>query len=223
MRTEGTIETSALWQDTADTIRMMWIDSLVWCAFAIGLLVFNRRFWTQPPAQVDGPDRAGTQVGPVMETHRSRIRRFAPIAWTSARRPSCPSRRSAGMRVRSRSSPGLFAVVHVGSSFMDRSDLVAMMIDPSFRFQRRLRHHVSVVVDRLGRLVLAASKRGGTFRSGCLLYRGHRHRRPGWRHGSRVSPCRRSRRSHPEVLGLASQRQPAEGAWLVSVILFSLG
>jgi uncharacterized protein len=61
--TEGTIETSALWQDTADTIRMMWIDSLVWCAFAIGLLVFNRRFWTQPPAQVDGPDRAGTQVG----------------------------------------------------------------------------------------------------------------------------------------------------------------
>ena len=60
--TEGTIETSALWQDTADTIRMMWIDSLVWCAFAIGLLVFNRRFWTKPPAQVDNPDRAGTRV-----------------------------------------------------------------------------------------------------------------------------------------------------------------
>jgi CAAX protease family protein len=61
--TEGTIETSALWQATADTIRMMWIDSIMWFAFAIGLLIFNRRFWTQPPAQVDGPDPARTRVG----------------------------------------------------------------------------------------------------------------------------------------------------------------
>ena len=60
--TEGAIETSALWQDTADTIRMMWIDSLVWCAFAIGLLVFNRRFWTKPPAQVDDPDHTATKA-----------------------------------------------------------------------------------------------------------------------------------------------------------------
>ena len=60
--TEGTIETSALWQDTADTIRMMWIDSLIWCAFAIGLLVFDRRLWTKPPAQVDNSHRAGTPV-----------------------------------------------------------------------------------------------------------------------------------------------------------------
>jgi hypothetical protein len=54
---------------------------------------------------------------------------------------------------------GLFAVVHVGQFLvMDRSDLVAMMKDPNLsRFQRRLRHHASVVVDRLGRLVLAAS------------------------------------------------------------------
>jgi len=60
--TEGTIETSALWQDTADTIRMMWIDSLVWCAFAIGLLVFDRRLWTKPPAQIDDTYRAGTRA-----------------------------------------------------------------------------------------------------------------------------------------------------------------
>jgi membrane protease YdiL (CAAX protease family) len=60
--TEGAIETSALWQDTADTIRMMWIDSLVWCVFAIGLLVFDRRLWTKPPAQVDDPDHTATKA-----------------------------------------------------------------------------------------------------------------------------------------------------------------
>jgi hypothetical protein len=30
----------------------------VWCLVAIGLLVFNRRFWTKPPEQVDDRDRA---------------------------------------------------------------------------------------------------------------------------------------------------------------------
>jgi CAAX protease family protein len=51
--TEGTIETSTLWQAGADTTRMTWLYSLVWCLVAIGLLVFNRRFWTKPPAQID--------------------------------------------------------------------------------------------------------------------------------------------------------------------------
>ena len=46
--TEGTIETSTLWQASADTARMTWLYSLVWCAVAVGLLVFNRRFWTSP-------------------------------------------------------------------------------------------------------------------------------------------------------------------------------
>ena len=47
--TEGTIETSTLWQASADTTRMTWLYTLVWCLVAIGLLVFNRRFWTRPP------------------------------------------------------------------------------------------------------------------------------------------------------------------------------
>jgi uncharacterized protein len=59
--TEGTVETSTLWQTSADTTRMTWLYSLVWCLVAIGLLVFNRRFWTKPPAQVDDPDRVGTR------------------------------------------------------------------------------------------------------------------------------------------------------------------
>ena len=57
--TNGTIETSTLWQAGADTTRMTWLYSLVWCLVAIGLLVFNRRFWTKPPAHLDDPDRVG--------------------------------------------------------------------------------------------------------------------------------------------------------------------
>jgi membrane protease YdiL (CAAX protease family) len=60
--TEGTIETSTLWQASADTTRMTWLYSLVWCLVAFSLLVFNRRFWTQPPAQVDNADRVSTRT-----------------------------------------------------------------------------------------------------------------------------------------------------------------
>jgi membrane protease YdiL (CAAX protease family) len=60
--TEGTIETSILWQAGADTARMTWLYSLVWCAVAIALLVFNRRFWTKPPAQVDDQADSGAPV-----------------------------------------------------------------------------------------------------------------------------------------------------------------
>jgi uncharacterized protein len=63
--TNGTIETSALWQGSADTTRMMWLYGLVWCLFAIGLVVFDRRLWTKPPAQVDDRDRVGERVVPV--------------------------------------------------------------------------------------------------------------------------------------------------------------
>jgi len=58
----GTIETSTLWPTTADTTRMTWLYCLVWCLVAIGLLVFNRRFWTKPPAQIDDRDHADAQV-----------------------------------------------------------------------------------------------------------------------------------------------------------------
>jgi CAAX protease family protein len=61
--TEGTIETSTLWQTTTDTTRMTWLYCLVWCLVAVGLLVFDRRLWTKPPAQVDDLYRAGTRVG----------------------------------------------------------------------------------------------------------------------------------------------------------------
>src|SRR5829696_5180800 len=61
--TEGVIETSTLWQASADTTRMTWLYSLVWCAVAIGLLVFNRRFWTTPPAQIDDRDNSAARPG----------------------------------------------------------------------------------------------------------------------------------------------------------------
>jgi CAAX protease family protein len=57
----GTIETSTLWPAGADTTRMFWLNTLVWCLLAVGLLVFNRGFWTQPPAQIDDRERAGTR------------------------------------------------------------------------------------------------------------------------------------------------------------------
>jgi hypothetical protein len=59
---EGVIETSTLWQASADITRMSWLYSLVWCAVALGLLVFDRRFWTMPPASVDQEDRSATPV-----------------------------------------------------------------------------------------------------------------------------------------------------------------
>jgi hypothetical protein len=60
--TDGAIETSTLWQSSADTTRMTWLYCLVWCLVAIGLLVFNRRFWIKPPAQIDDRDHADAQV-----------------------------------------------------------------------------------------------------------------------------------------------------------------
>jgi membrane protease YdiL (CAAX protease family) len=61
--TEGTIETSTVWQATADTTRMTWLYSLGWCLVALVLLVVNRRFWTRPAGSVDESayPRAGNQ------------------------------------------------------------------------------------------------------------------------------------------------------------------
>src|SRR5918997_383019 len=59
---EGTIETSTLWQANADIERMSLLYSLVWCAVALGLLVFNRRFWTSPPTQAEHQERPAARV-----------------------------------------------------------------------------------------------------------------------------------------------------------------
>ena len=78
--TAGTIETSTLSQASADTARMTWLYSLVWCAVAVGLLVFNRRFWTSPPAEVDeqidsgGPVRSEFEA-PTPDARRARRQR----------------------------------------------------------------------------------------------------------------------------------------------------
>ena len=51
--TEGAIETSTLWPTAVDAARMPWLHTSVWCAVALGLLVFDRRFWNRPPAPTD--------------------------------------------------------------------------------------------------------------------------------------------------------------------------
>jgi uncharacterized protein len=60
--TEGTIETSTLWQAGADTTRMTWLYTLVWCLVAFALLVFDRRFWTRSPEVVGGAERSAEPV-----------------------------------------------------------------------------------------------------------------------------------------------------------------
>ena len=65
--TNGTIETSTLWQAGADATRMTWLYSLVWCIVAIALLVFDRRLWTRPPAPGDGQTTLEHGSAPVSE------------------------------------------------------------------------------------------------------------------------------------------------------------
>jgi hypothetical protein len=60
--TEGSIETSTLWLGEVDVTRMTWLYSLVWCAVALGLVMFDRRFWTKPPAPIAEPDRKTAPV-----------------------------------------------------------------------------------------------------------------------------------------------------------------
>jgi hypothetical protein len=68
--TEGTIETSTLWQATADTTRMTWLYGLVWCLVALALLVFDRRFWIKPPAAVAVRDAERPSAAPDSVTVR---------------------------------------------------------------------------------------------------------------------------------------------------------
>ena len=53
--TEGAIETSTLWAATRDTDRMASSYVLLWSLVALGLLVFDRRFWTRPPGPAAQP------------------------------------------------------------------------------------------------------------------------------------------------------------------------
>ena len=59
---EGTIETSTLWPDAADTTTLTWLYCVLWAVVALALLVFDRKFWTTPPAPID--DRSDTAAPP---------------------------------------------------------------------------------------------------------------------------------------------------------------
>ena len=59
---EGAIETSTLWPAGVDAARMPWLNAMVWCTVVLGLLVFNRRFWTQPPAPTNDPTHVGSKA-----------------------------------------------------------------------------------------------------------------------------------------------------------------
>ena len=58
--TEGTIETSTLWPDAADTASLTWLYCVVWSVVALALLVFDRNFWTSPPVPADDQSDTGT-------------------------------------------------------------------------------------------------------------------------------------------------------------------
>jgi uncharacterized protein len=60
--TEGAIETSTLWPAAVDADRMPWLYCLVWCVVVLGLLLFDRRFWTRPPAPTADLTPVGTRV-----------------------------------------------------------------------------------------------------------------------------------------------------------------
>ena len=59
---EGAIETSTLWPAGVDAARMPWLNAMVWCAVVLGLLVFNRGFWTRPPAPTNDPTLVETKA-----------------------------------------------------------------------------------------------------------------------------------------------------------------
>jgi membrane protease YdiL (CAAX protease family) len=71
--TEGTIETSTLWQATADTTRMTWLYCLGWCLVALVLLVFNRQFWTQPPPRLSDKSDQSTGEDGMLASRRRRV------------------------------------------------------------------------------------------------------------------------------------------------------
>ena len=67
--TEGAVETSSLWPVGADLERLNYVYAFVWCAVALALLIFDRRFWTRrpelegTPAGQDLPAQRGNSMG----------------------------------------------------------------------------------------------------------------------------------------------------------------
>ena len=57
--TEGGVETNSLWGPGADLERLNFVYATVWCLVALGLLVLDRRFWTQT-ASAEGLAEAST-------------------------------------------------------------------------------------------------------------------------------------------------------------------
>ena len=66
--TEGGVETNSLWGPGADLEQLNFVYATVWCLVALGLLVLDRRFWTQTagpdaPAEANNPVEMDTVAG----------------------------------------------------------------------------------------------------------------------------------------------------------------
>jgi uncharacterized protein len=59
--TEGGVETNSLWGPGADLVRLNFVYATVWCLVALGLLVVQRRFWTQT-ASAEAPAEDSVRV-----------------------------------------------------------------------------------------------------------------------------------------------------------------
>lgn len=55
--TEGSVETSSLWSSGGDLDRLNYLYALIWCLFALGLLIFSRRFWFSRPRPPESTSR----------------------------------------------------------------------------------------------------------------------------------------------------------------------
>jgi membrane protease YdiL (CAAX protease family) len=63
---EGGVETNDLWAPGADLERLNFTYAIVWCLVALGLLVFDRRFWNKtapadPPAKAESSNAAAAE------------------------------------------------------------------------------------------------------------------------------------------------------------------
>jgi uncharacterized protein len=64
---EGGVETNELWGPGADLERLNYTYAIVWCLVALGLLVFDRRFWNKtapadPPAEGEVSEPTSVRV-----------------------------------------------------------------------------------------------------------------------------------------------------------------
>jgi hypothetical protein len=66
--TEGAVLTSSLWPAGADLERLIYLNTIVWCAVALVLLVFDRRFWIRRPPVYAAPLEPTRPAWPVRPT-----------------------------------------------------------------------------------------------------------------------------------------------------------